>query len=55
MVQRGENEEGSVLLSARTGFTRAGLGNIEKAYDSRKPLKGTWWSGSRAASPWISR
>src|SRR6266700_6540758 len=41
MVQRGENEEGSVLLSHERAERVRVWENIEKAYHSKEPVKGT--------------
>src|SRR5262249_24728694 len=41
MVQRGENEEGSVLLSHERAARVRIWENIEKAYHSKEPMKGT--------------
>jgi len=41
MVQRGENEEGSVLLSHERAERVRVWENIEKAYHSKEPIKGT--------------
>src|SRR5579884_1901219 len=41
MVQRGENEEGSVLLSHERAQRVRVWENIEKAYHSKEPIKGT--------------
>src|SRR5262249_20701450 len=41
MVQRGENEEGSVLLSHERAARVRIWENIEKAYHSKEPIKGT--------------
>src|SRR5712675_568075 len=41
MVQRGENEEGSVLLSHERASRVRVWENIEKAYHSKEPIKGT--------------
>jgi small subunit ribosomal protein S1 len=41
MVQRGENEEGAVLLSHERAQRVRVWENIEKAYHSKEPMKGT--------------
>src|ERR1700686_346851 len=41
MVQRGENEEGSVLFSHERAERVRVWENIEKAYHSKEPMKGT--------------
>jgi small subunit ribosomal protein S1 len=41
MVQRGENEEGAVLLSHERAQRVRVWENIEKAYHSKEPIKGT--------------
>src|SRR5712692_1477034 len=41
MVQRGQNEEGSVLLSHERAARVRVWENIEKAYHSKEPMKGT--------------